>query len=229
MFKSKLKKVFNILNIIVFINFLVSALVIYYAKADSDSYYNILYNYLAQSYTKVSEGEVYRFITAGFVHFSVPHFAYNMFGLYVVGRDYQIEKGEIKILIITITSIILSNITSFSLGYEFSGGASSVIFGILGAWSGDLSKGSLSFKKKIRERSKKDWLLGLVILVFFIVPGFFKENINNIGHISGAIAGILATFMIDNEEYKYKKLLKKLSILTYIALCIILLLIGFNR
>ena len=77
--------------------------------------------------------EFYRFLTAGFVHFSIAHLLINMYCLWSMGSSMEMMLGPVRYCILLFGSIITGNIFAYLMGdeYSISGGMSSGIYGLL--------------------------------------------------------------------------------------------------
>ena len=95
-----------------------------------DTIVNLGVNHLGS----VQHGQLWRLVTAGFIHVNLMHFAFNAYALYLIGPQIEQFYGRTKYLIIYIGSIIIGNLLSLLfLGGNVSLGASAGIFGLLGA------------------------------------------------------------------------------------------------
>ena len=54
----------------------------------------------------IADGEYWRVITPGFLHFGLLHIALNMYLLYVLGRMLEPELGAVQMLAVYMTSLI---------------------------------------------------------------------------------------------------------------------------
>ena len=133
----------------------------------------------------VKHGDIYRLLTAGFLHVSVIHLLCNMYALYVIGPQIESYFGKTKYLIIYLGSLITGNLLSimFNPGTP-SIGASGAIFGLLGAM--------LYFGYHYRvflDDVIKSQIIPIIMLNLLL--GFMASNIDSAGHIGGLIGGIL--------------------------------------
>ena len=133
----------------------------------------------------VKNGDIYRLLTAGFLHVSVIHLLCNMYALYVIGPQIESYFGKTKYLIIYLGSLITGNLLSimFNPGTP-SIGASGAIFGLLGAM--------LYFGYHYRvflDDVIKSQIIPIIMLNLLL--GFMASNIDSAGHIGGLIGGIL--------------------------------------
>lgn len=77
--------------------------------------------------------ELYRLVTAGFVHFGIAHLVMNLYCMYSLGCYLELLLGHFKFFILIIGSIIIGNLCSLLIGHDvsISGGLSSGIYGLL--------------------------------------------------------------------------------------------------
>jgi rhomboid protease GluP len=146
----------------------------------------------------VLSGQIYRLISAGFIHVDVIHFLCNMYALYVLGPQIENFYGKIKYLIIYFGSIIIASLLSLVFLKDYvSFGASGAIFGLLGSL--------LYFGYHYRvylDGVIKSQIIPIIMLNLFL--GFVLNGIDNAGHIGGLIGGILLS-MACGVQYKSKK------------------------
>ena len=130
--------------------------------------------------------QIWRFISAIFLHGSIIHLAYNMFALLFFGMLLEKLVGSKRFLIIFFASGILANIISVNF-YPSSLGASGAIMGIIGAMA-------------ILKPMMMVWAFGLIMPMFIaailwiigdILGIFFPSGIGNIAHLSGLGVGVL--------------------------------------
>ncbi len=135
--------------------------------------------------------EYYRIITGTFLHAGLMHIAFNMYALYILGKQMESFLGKWKFLIVYIISGIFGSLLTLAIhGENFAAvGASGAIFGLLGSL--------LCFGYHYRV------YLGTVIqnqiiplLVFNLAIGLMIPGIDIFGHIGGLIGGYLATMAV---------------------------------
>jgi len=76
--------------------------------------------------------EVWRFVTAIFLHGSLTHLIFNLFALILFGLVLESLIGSNRFLLVFFSTGIIANIISFNF-YPASLGASGAIMGIIGA------------------------------------------------------------------------------------------------
>lgn len=139
---------------------------------------------------RVAQGEWWRLITAAFLHVGVLHLALNAVGLYIFGSLVEGALGTPRFLAVYLVTGLAAGATSFAFGSPgvAAVGASGAVFGLLGAWLAyNLRRRSLSLA-----RANIQWALmlaGINLAFGLAVPG-----IDNLAHLGGLAAGVLAGF-----------------------------------
>ncbi len=84
----------------------------------------------------VAHGDVYRLVTAMFLHFGVIHLALNMYVLFLVGPTLEQSLGRLRFLALYFIAGIGGSVGTFVFGphAEVAAGASGAIFGLFGAY-----------------------------------------------------------------------------------------------
>lgn len=146
---------------------------------------------------KVFEGEIWRYLTAVFLHGSAVHLIYNLFALLLFGFALERMIGSNKFLVVFLSSGILANIIAVNF-YDSSLGASGAIYGILGmlavlkpfmiVWAFGLLM-PMSVAAVL-------WAIGDILGVF----GFGAQNVGNIAHLSGIGVGILIGMFLKEKR-----------------------------
>ena len=80
-------------------------------------------------------GEYWRLLTSGFMHFGLLHIAFNMYALWVLGRDVEMALGSARFCVLYILSLLAGSATVvwYADPDSATAGASGAIFGLLGA------------------------------------------------------------------------------------------------
>lgn len=138
----------------------------------------------------IVHGQYWRLITAMFLHAGVIHLAFNMYALYLYGYLIEQTFGSLRFLVIYFVCGFLASVASFAftdpLTLTVGVGASGAIFGLLGAW--------VAFNYRRREmRFHRGNLQGAMVLIAInLVLGFSIAGIDNLAHIGGLVAGVVA-------------------------------------
>lgn len=163
--------------------------------------YNMIINCFANYYINVKNGEIYRLLTACFVHANFLHIFFNMYALYYIGPMVEKYYGKLKYLLIYLGSGIMGSLFSVVLSNNVSIGASGAIFGLFGSM--------LYFGYKYRATLDGFVRSGIIPVLFInLILGFIVPNIDVYGHIGGLIGGLLLSYIVG----VYRKTKKKNTI-----------------
>ncbi len=129
-----------------------------------------------------NNGEWWRLVTAGFVHFGVLHILFNMFVLYQIGLVLEPAIGPWRFSAIYFASLLAGSLGAMILNpLAPSGGASGAVFGVGAAATYALSRRGLRF-----------WDTGFgPLLLFNLGLGFIVPNVSVGAHIGGLIGGVI--------------------------------------
>lgn len=141
--------------------------------------------------------EVWRFLTAIFLHGGFAHLLFNSFALIMFGSVAEKLIGSKRFLVLFFLSGIIANLISVNF-YPASLGASGAIMGIIGALT-------------IIRPFMMVWAFGLLLPIFVaaifwiigdLIGVFYPSGVGNIAHLSGIGVGILAGLVL---RFKIKK------------------------
>ncbi|MFX0126303.1 MAG: rhomboid family intramembrane serine protease [Candidatus Hodarchaeota archaeon] len=132
---------------------------------------------------KVLQGEIYRLISAMFIHTNIVHFASNLLFLIIFGVRLEELKSTSFLVIGFLFCGVIGNVASliwflFAIPMN-SVGASGAIFGLLGI---------IFFLVRGKTKHERRQSLYLLIIFFLITIG---QDTNFISHLFGLLGGIL--------------------------------------
>ena len=199
--------IFLIANIFVFL------LMIFSSGGEGSPAFNIaLVNYGAKVNRLINQdGEWWRFVTPIFLHGSIIHLLFNMYGLWILGPYVERLYGSAKFVVFWILTGIAGVVASYltvrpemhvsSLGrFLFkaqdvpSVGASGALFGLVGV----LFVFGLKFRHELPEGFKRAFGTGMLpIIVINLFIGFLGRGfIDNAAHLGGLVAGALLALVV---------------------------------
>lgn len=144
--------------------------------------------------------QIWRFVTALFLHGSFSHLLVNVFALALFGTILESFVGSRKFILIFFTSGILANIIAVYF-YPVSLGASGAIYGILGALV-------------ILRPMLVVWVYGLPMPMFVagavwvandLIGLFLPSDIGHIAHLSGIAIGFIFGMFYREEIVKRER------------------------
>ena len=141
----------------------------------------------------VKQGEIYRFVTAMFLHGGLQHLASNMILLYFMGEIVENKTGSVKYAVIYLVSGIMGNVVSYI--YEIlsgvvyvSVGASGAVYGIIGALLYLVIKKTPDLNIQLKRL--------LLMVVYCIYSSFATAHVDFAAHIGGMVFGFIITALL---------------------------------
>jgi len=142
--------------------------------------------------------EYYRLVTSAFLHSGLLHIGFNMYLLYVIGRELELAVGPSRFASIYLTAILWGSMGALMQTTTAPVvGASGAVFGVVGATMVELRRRGLD--------PFSGGLGGLLILnlVIGFIPG---SQIAWGGHIGGFIGGALAAWAFHEAQQRKQPL-----------------------
>jgi len=147
---------------------------------------------LAQINDKViNHYELWRLITAMFLHADILHIFSNMFGLLLFGAFLETYFTKTSYLLLYFISGLIGNIFSLILLPldTISLGASGCVFGLIGA----------AIIIIAMHKDKSLLILGMMYVLLFIISSF-SPGTNYFAHIFGLLGGILFGYLLRKKK-----------------------------
>jgi membrane associated rhomboid family serine protease len=134
------------------------------------------------SATAVDQGEWWRLVTSGFIHFGIAHIFFNMIALWFIGQVLEPAIGPWRFSAIYFASLLAGSLGAILLNpFVASGGASGAVFGVGAAATVAMTRRGVRFW---------DTGFGPLLLINFAF-GFFLTGVSIGGHLGGMIAGAI--------------------------------------
>lgn len=135
----------------------------------------------------VADGEWYRIITSGFLHYGFLHLLFNMYALYILGTMLEPPLGRLRFAIVYFVSLVAGSVGALVLDPNaLTAGASGAVFGLMGA-----------AVLVMRNRGIDPWQSGIGIWLFLnLAITFTVSNISVGGHVGGLIGGAVAGWVV---------------------------------
>lgn len=150
---------------------------------------DILILYGARINEAILAGELWRFLTPALLHGSLPHIAFNMYALLSFGTGLERHFGHGRFLMLYLLGAFAGNVASFLYSPGYSVGASTAIFGLLGAEAVFLIQNRKVFPGHFRSAIGN--IIFIAAINLFIIGSL--PGIDNWGHIGGLIGGLMFT------------------------------------
>ena len=134
------------------------------------------------------DGQWWRLFTSMFLHFGLAHLAFNMLGLWSLGKLTERLFGSAAFLFIYLFAGLCGSLGSL-LWHPLinSAGASGAIFGVLGALLAFMINPRTRIPAHIAAAQRNS---ALIFIAYNLFNGFAHAGIDNAAHIGGLLAGI---------------------------------------
>ncbi len=137
----------------------------------------------------IRAGELWRFLTPVLLHASVPHILFNMYALMIFGPNLERHFGHARFITLYVLAGFTGNVLSFVLSNGYSVGASTAIFGLVGAEGIFLIQNRGLFGSQFGRAIGNVIFIVAVNLMLGLTPG-----IDNWGHVGGLLGGLIFTW-----------------------------------
>jgi rhomboid protease GluP len=175
--EQKILVTYSLIGISVFF-FLAQMLTLYLYNVDVVAGWGAKNNYW------IEQGQIWRLITPVFLHGGILHIGFNMYALSILGRELERFYGHFRFLVL----YLVAGFTGFVVSYLFTSasslGASTAIFGLLGAYAVFIFRNQAVFGRNSQRVLRN---LGQVLLINLIIG--LSPGIDNWGHLGGLIGG----------------------------------------
>jgi membrane associated rhomboid family serine protease len=139
------------------------------------------------SRSAIADGELWRLVTAGFLHAGFIHLLFNMLALYVLGSILEPAIGHLRFGLIYAVSLLAGSFGALLLEPTApTVGASGAIFGVMGATAVVMRNRGMS----LLESGIGVWIVLNLVITFSV------SNISIGGHIGGLVGGTVAAAVL---------------------------------
>jgi membrane associated rhomboid family serine protease len=167
----------------------------------------------------VAGGDYWRLVTSGFLHFGnyggygPVHLIFNMFALYVLGRDLEIVLGRVRFLVVYVLALLGGSVAVMLFGESLGSvaGASGAIYGLFGGIA------VVVFRAKMNPRPV------LILLAINIALSITLPGISLLGHLGGLVVGALTTAALVYAPRNDK--LVRFQVLACVAIAVLLVVV----
>jgi rhomboid protease GluP len=152
-------------------------------------------------------GQLWRLVTPMFLHDSrsILHIGFNMYALYILGPTLERYYKHGRFLLLYFLSGFAGNVISFLFSPELSLGASTAIFGLIGAQGVFFYRNRQIFGRMAQRALMNILTVAVINLIIGLSPG-----IDNWGHLGGLLGGTLFAWLggpllrVEQEMGAYK-------------------------
>ena len=154
----------------------------------------------------VNRGQFYRFVTHGFIHADPAHLIFNMIALYSFGENVEViftylfgDKGKLIYLLLYFTALIVASVPDYfkhrDNSYYRSLGASGAVSAVIFTSILFNPNAGIGFAF-IPGLSIPGYIFGIIyLIVSTVLAKKAQDNIGHGAHITGAIYGLVFTYV----------------------------------
>ncbi len=172
--------------------FLVLTVLVFLAQILSETIFGndlpALYGMKINSF--ILAGQWWRLLTPILLHGSILHIGFNMYALYVIGPGLESQFGHGRFLLVYLLSGFAGNVASMIFSDAPSLGASTSIFGLIGAQAVFLYQNRELFGERAQAALRSIVMIAVINLIIGLQP-----QIDNWGHIGGLVGGLAFSFL----------------------------------
>ncbi len=133
----------------------------------------------------IMAGQWWRLLTPALLHGSIFHIFFNMYALKAIGFDLEGKFGNVRFALLYLSGAFAGNVVSFLFSPNPSLGASTAIFGLLGAELVFYYRNQRLFGANAKRAIQQVLTLAAINFLFGLSPG-----IDNWGHLGGFLGGL---------------------------------------
>jgi rhomboid protease GluP len=137
----------------------------------------------------IMAGQLWRLVTPMFLHGSILHIGFNMYALVIIGSGLERRFGHWRFLLLYFLGAFAGNVMSFLISPNPSLGASTAIFGLLGAEMVFFYQNRKLFGSGARRALQNVITVAAINFIIGLSPG-----IDNWGHFGGLFGGLIFTW-----------------------------------
>ncbi len=180
-------KTLPVTYILLFLNIVVYIMLMLFGGSQNSA---VLITFGANYAPLVISGQIWRLVTAMFLHAGLEHLVFNMMTLFLLGAYIEPLLGSGRFLAAYLLSGLGGGIFSFALNKGLSVGASTALFGLFGVY--------LMFGESFRQNPYIKMMARqfLILVVINLGLDLFDSSIDIWGHIGGLLAGFLSAYVL---------------------------------
>jgi rhomboid protease GluP len=134
--------------------------------------------------TLIAQGQIWRLLSAMFLHVNLIHLFFNSYALFIYGPIVEKIYGRSRFVAIYIVSGLIGTLFSYLFNPYPAAGASGAIFGLMGAL--------LYLRQHRKDFFRRMFGPGLIMIIIInLMYGVTQPGIDNWGHMGGLAGGYI--------------------------------------
>jgi len=155
------------------------------------------------AFRDIKQGQVWRLVTPIFLHYGLPHIAFNLILLFSLGGMIETRRSSAMLGLVVLASAIGGNVGQALVSGPYFGGMSGVVYGLLGfIWI------RMHIAPGDGLRVSRDYI---IIMMIWMILGFlgvlktaFGADVANAAHLCGLVAGVLVAITLPTNRTKQR-------------------------
>lgn len=180
---------------IVTYSLIVVTVIVYALQQISMSMFNgndLLFVYGGKINQFIYQGQLWRLITPVLLHGSIYHILFNMYALFILGREVEVAYGHSRFFLLYVMGGFAGNVFSFIFTPGSSLGSSTAVFGLVAAEAVFFYQNRRLFGNRARGILLNLATIVVINLFIGLTPG---SGIDNFGHLGGLLGGALFAWL----------------------------------
>ena len=136
---------------------------------------------------RIHEGQIWRLLTPALLHANLMHIGFNMYALLSFGTSLERHFGHGRFFLLYVLGAFAGNVMSFLMTVAPSLGASTAVFGLVGAEAMFLIRNRRLFAGQFTSAIGN---IIFIVVINLVVIGSLA-NVDNWGHIGGLVGGLI--------------------------------------
>jgi GlpG protein len=155
------------------------------------------------AFRDIKQGQIWRVATPIFLHYGLPHIAFNLILLFSLGGMLETRRSSVLLGLVVLASAIGGNVGQALVSGPYFGGMSGVVYGLLGfIWI------RMHIAPGDGLRVSRDYI---IIMMIWMILGFlgvlktaFGVDVANAAHLCGLVAGVLVAIALPIDKAKHR-------------------------
>jgi membrane associated rhomboid family serine protease len=138
----------------------------------------------------VADGDWYRVVTSGFLHYDILHIGFNMVLLWWLGSMLEPALGRVRFAVLYLGALLAGSLGVLLLDPRaLTGGASGAVFGLMGA--------AFLFQRQRGIDPMQTGIGGLIVVNLLLS---FRPGVSIGGHVGGLVGGLLLAWILHTTD-----------------------------
>ncbi len=145
----------------------------------------------------INSGEIWRYISPDFLHFSFSHLSFNLVLFWFLGGQLEQHLGKTTYVLVFLMTSVVSNTAQLIASGPIFGGISGVVYALVGfCWVYKRKHNQLDFPEALIVVSAVWLVMGFTPLFEWLGIG----RMANTAHLTGLVSGMLLALLLPSKK-----------------------------